>query len=161
VRLVNPPHAASVLQYKPFQRMAGARVPRTLISNDPPAVRAFHAEVGDVIFKPLMGGALTQVLEGDVLEQLDLVRAAPGIDIKRTPRGEWVFLEPHLPGRRAQAGPPHQPRRRRARAGATLRRPRPESREIRGPPDPPSLASFMILPVVLIGYSLSASRLKK
>lgn len=83
VRLVNPPHAASVLQYKPFQldvlRRLGARVPRTLISNDPVAVRAFHAEVKDVIFKPLMGGALTRVLDADELDQLESVRDAPVI----------------------------------------------------------------------------------
>jgi glutathione synthase/RimK-type ligase-like ATP-grasp enzyme len=45
--LVNPPQAASVLQLKPFQlhalRSVGAQVPRTLISNDPERVRAFHA----------------------------------------------------------------------------------------------------------------------
>lgn len=83
VRVVNPPHAASVLQYKPFQldvlRRLGARVPRTLISNDPTAARAFHAEVKDVVFKPLMGGALTRVVDDEVLEQLDAVRAAPVI----------------------------------------------------------------------------------
>jgi glutathione synthase/RimK-type ligase-like ATP-grasp enzyme len=83
VRIVNAPYAASVLQYKPFQldvlRRLGARVPRTLISNDPGAVRAFHAEVKDVIFKPLMGGALTRLLDGEVLEQLDALRASPVI----------------------------------------------------------------------------------
>lgn len=81
--LVNPPHAASVLQYKPFQlhalRRMGAPVPRTLISNDPAAVRAFHAEVGDVIFKPLMGGAITRRLDGEALEQLEAVTASPVI----------------------------------------------------------------------------------
>ncbi len=82
-RVVNPPHAASVLQYKPFQlhalRRIGAPVPRTLISNDPVAVRAFHAEVRDVVFKPLMGGALTRRLDDEALGGLDAVRAAPVI----------------------------------------------------------------------------------
>ncbi|MCC6338219.1 MAG: ATP-grasp domain-containing protein [Myxococcales bacterium] len=82
-RLVNPPQAASVLQYKPFQldvlRRVGARVPRTLISNDPDAVRAFHAEVKDVVFKPVMGGALTQRLDEDVLPALHHVTKAPVI----------------------------------------------------------------------------------
>ncbi|HVG62253.1 MAG TPA: hypothetical protein VNA24_27060, partial [Hyalangium sp.] len=45
--LVNGPHAASVMQFKPYQlhalRSLGAKVPRTLISNDPAAIRAFHA----------------------------------------------------------------------------------------------------------------------
>jgi len=82
-RLVNPPHAASVLQYKPFQldvlRRLGARVPRTLISNEPDAVRAFHAEVRDVVFKPVMGGALTQVLDAEVLGALHFLPEAPVI----------------------------------------------------------------------------------
>ncbi len=83
VRLINPPQAASVLQYKPFQlhalRESGAVVPRTLISNDPVAVRAFKAEVGDVIFKPIMGGAITQRLEGEALERLEDVASSPVI----------------------------------------------------------------------------------
>ncbi|MEW5742692.1 MAG: hypothetical protein AB1938_27490 [Myxococcota bacterium] len=82
-RLVNPPQAASVLQYKPFQldvlRRLGARVPRTLISNEPAAVRAFHADVKDVIFKPVMGGALTQLLDDEVLSALDYVTKSPVI----------------------------------------------------------------------------------
>lgn len=83
VRLINAPHAASVLQYKPFQlhalRSVGARVPRTLISNDPDAVRAFHAEVKDVIYKPVTGGAITRVLDDETLDALETVRAAPVI----------------------------------------------------------------------------------
>ena len=82
-RLINPPHAASVLQYKPFQlhalRGAGARVPRTLISNDPEAVRAFHAQVKDVIYKPVTGGAITRVLDEETLDALEAVRGAPVI----------------------------------------------------------------------------------
>ncbi len=82
-RIVNGPQAASVLQYKPFQlhalRTLGARVPRTLISNDPTAVRAFHADVKDVIFKPLMGGAITRALDDDTLPELPNVVASPVI----------------------------------------------------------------------------------
>lgn len=82
-RLINPPHAASVLQYKPFQlhalRTVGARVPRTLISNDPDAVSVFHAEVKDVIYKPVTGGAITRALDADTLVDLDAVRGAPVI----------------------------------------------------------------------------------
>lgn len=88
-RLVNPPHAASVLQYKPFQlhalRKAGAQTPRTLISNDPKAVRAFHREVKDVIFKPVMGGAITQKLDDAALENLNAVTASPVIFQQRIP----------------------------------------------------------------------------
>lgn len=83
VRLINPPHAASVMQFKAFQlhvlRSLGARVPRTLISNDPVAVRAFHAEVKQVIFKPLTGGALTRPLDEATLAALEAVREAPVI----------------------------------------------------------------------------------
>ena len=82
-KLVNPPHAASVLQYKPFQlhalRSLGAQVPRTLISNDPKAVRVFLAEVKDVIFKPLMGGAITRPLNKETLAELPNVVASPVI----------------------------------------------------------------------------------
>jgi glutathione synthase/RimK-type ligase-like ATP-grasp enzyme len=82
-RLVNPPTAASVLQYKPFQlnvlRSVGARVPRTLISNDPDAVRAFRANVKDVIFKPVTGGAITRGLDDETIDQLEAVRGAPVI----------------------------------------------------------------------------------
>ncbi|MDX2011029.1 MAG: ATP-grasp domain-containing protein [Myxococcaceae bacterium] len=88
-RLVNGPTAASVLQYKPFQlnvlRSVGARVPRTLISNDPDAVRAFHAEVKDVIYKPVTGGAVTRALDDETLDQLEAVRAAPVIFQERIP----------------------------------------------------------------------------
>jgi glutathione synthase/RimK-type ligase-like ATP-grasp enzyme len=75
------------LQSKPLQlailRRLGARVPRTLISNDPQRIRDFHAcqcAAGRaVIFKPLLGGAITRALEGGVLQQLDRVREAPVI----------------------------------------------------------------------------------
>jgi glutathione synthase/RimK-type ligase-like ATP-grasp enzyme len=87
VRLVNPPQAGATLQFKPFQldvlRRIGAQLPRTLISNDPERIRAFHdAERdrhGDVIFKPLLGGAITKLLDAEVLAKLEHVRAAPVI----------------------------------------------------------------------------------
>lgn len=88
-RLINPPHAASVLQYKPFQlhalRKVGARVPKTLITNDPHAVRAFAQELGDVIFKPLMGGAVTRSLADLAAGELDAVSASPVIFQERIP----------------------------------------------------------------------------
>ncbi|MDY7226200.1 ATP-grasp domain-containing protein [Hyalangium rubrum] len=87
--LVNGPHAASVMQYKPYQlhalRSLGAKVPRTLISNDPEAIRAFHAEVKDVIYKPILGGAITRVLDAEALERLDAVTASPVIFQERAP----------------------------------------------------------------------------
>ena len=86
-RLVNPPRAGAALQSKPLQlellRRLGAALPRTLISNDPERIRAFHATEeasgGEVIFKPLLGGAITRLLDGEVLMQLEAVRAAPVI----------------------------------------------------------------------------------
>jgi glutathione synthase/RimK-type ligase-like ATP-grasp enzyme len=83
VTLLNGPHVASALQYKPYQlhalRSLGAKVPRTLISNDPAAIRAFHAEVKDVIYKPVLGGAVTRALDAEALERLDSVKASPVI----------------------------------------------------------------------------------
>ncbi|MHB8877713.1 MAG: ATP-grasp domain-containing protein [Myxococcaceae bacterium] len=81
--LVNPPHAGSVYQFKPFQldalRALGARVPRTLISNDPAAVRAFHLKHRDVIFKPVLGGAITRALDEEALANLEQVTTSPVI----------------------------------------------------------------------------------
>ncbi len=91
--LVNPPQAASVLQLKPFQlqalRSLGAPVPRTLLSNDPERVRAFHAELQDVIYKPVMGGAVTRRLDAEALARLDSVRQSPVLFQERVP-GEDV-----------------------------------------------------------------------
>jgi len=87
--LVNGPHAASVMQHKPYQlhalRSLGAKVPRTLISNDPAAIRAFHAEVKDVIYKPVLGGAVTRLLDAEALERLEAVTASPVIFQERIP----------------------------------------------------------------------------
>lgn len=81
--MVNPPQAASVLQYKPFQLHAmknlGIPTPRTLITNDPGRVKAFAREVKEVIFKPLMGGAITRMLDEAALGELALVRRSPVI----------------------------------------------------------------------------------
>ncbi len=82
-RIVNPPQAASVLQYKPFQLHAmqrlGIPVPRTLITNDPARVRAFFEAVPEVIYKPVMGGAVTKLLDREALSRLELIREAPVI----------------------------------------------------------------------------------
>jgi glutathione synthase/RimK-type ligase-like ATP-grasp enzyme len=87
--LVNGPHVASAMQYKPYQlhalRSLGAKVPRTLISNDPAAIRAFHAEVKDIIYKPVLGGAITRALDKEALERLDMVTASPVIFQERVP----------------------------------------------------------------------------
>lgn len=91
VPVVNPPHAGSLHQYKPFQldvlRRAGAQVPRTLISNDPEAIRRFHQEVPEAIFKPVMGGAITRTLDDQAMARLDLVARSPVIFQERV-RGD-------------------------------------------------------------------------
>jgi glutathione synthase/RimK-type ligase-like ATP-grasp enzyme len=57
VRWVNSLGAATLAENKPRQlrlaRAAGLRVPRTLVTNDPAEVRAFAAEVGEVVAKML------------------------------------------------------------------------------------------------------------
>jgi glutathione synthase/RimK-type ligase-like ATP-grasp enzyme len=87
--LVNPPHAGTVLQYKPYQlhvlERLGAQVPRTLITNDPEAVRTFYGQVKDVIYKPVTGGAITQTLNEESLARLELIKAAPVIFQERAP----------------------------------------------------------------------------
>jgi hypothetical protein len=61
VRCLNSPRALAELEYPAHRlaalRRAGAPVPRTLISNDPDAVRAFLAEVPGVVVRSLMGDA--------------------------------------------------------------------------------------------------------
>lgn len=97
IRVVNPPQAGAALQHKPFQldvlRRLGADLPRTLISNDPARIRAFHADEQaqgeEVIFKPLVGGAITRLLDGEALGKLDRVRAAPVIFQQRI-RGDDI-----------------------------------------------------------------------
>lgn len=82
-RLVNPLHAGNPLQFKPFQlnvlRRLGARVPPTLISNDPAAIRTFATQHPEVIFKPVTGGAATRLLGAVALARVDDVSASPCI----------------------------------------------------------------------------------
>lgn len=56
---LNHPAAIGRAEYKPVQLRAavvsGLSVPRTLLTNDPRATRAFAAEVGRIVFKPLSG----------------------------------------------------------------------------------------------------------
>jgi glutathione synthase/RimK-type ligase-like ATP-grasp enzyme len=97
IRVVNPPQAGAALQHKPFQldvlRRLGADLPRTLISNDPERIRAFHASESaqneEVIFKPLLGGAITRVLDAAALGRLERVRQAPVIFQQRI-RGDDI-----------------------------------------------------------------------
>lgn len=56
---LNHPAAIGFAEYKPVQLRtavaSGLRVPRTVLTNDPGTARAFAAEVGPVVFKPLSG----------------------------------------------------------------------------------------------------------
>lgn len=91
--LLNPPFAGSVLQYKAYQLQAmrrhGLPLPKTLITNDPELVRRFAAEVGDVVFKPSMGGALCRPLDDEAWSRLDVLKHAPVIFQQRI-RGDDV-----------------------------------------------------------------------
>jgi glutathione synthase/RimK-type ligase-like ATP-grasp enzyme len=91
VRWVNPLGAGAAAENKLRQlrlaRALGLCVPRTLVSNDPDAVRAFHAEVGTLVTKMLtplsvsMGKAdlfvRTTEVRGEDLADLDGLRASP------------------------------------------------------------------------------------
>jgi glutathione synthase/RimK-type ligase-like ATP-grasp enzyme len=60
-------------------RRAGLRAPRTLVTADPQAVRAFVECVGEVVYKPAGGGRSCLQLEPADLEpeRLELLRRAP------------------------------------------------------------------------------------
>lgn len=90
VRVVNVP---SIYDDKPTQLAALARaglpVPRTLVTNFAPALSAFAADVGEVVIKPVLGGAEAELL-GEV-DAAALARAptiaqarAHGADVRVT-----------------------------------------------------------------------------
>lgn len=87
--VINPPAPGLGIQNKPTQlllmRRAGARVPETIISDDPEAVHTF-AKGRRVVFKPVTGGALARPLDKDLLETLELIVHAP------------VIFQEHVPG---------------------------------------------------------------
>jgi glutathione synthase/RimK-type ligase-like ATP-grasp enzyme len=67
---------------KPYQALvisrAGLRVPTTLVTSDPEAVRAFLAEHGEVIYKSASGvRSIVRRLGADQLERLDLLEHGP------------------------------------------------------------------------------------
>ncbi len=69
------PHQLSVL------KRAGVTVPPTLVTNSPPELLAFREEVGDVLYKPVAGGATGKLLKDEDLrpERLELLCSAPVI----------------------------------------------------------------------------------
>jgi glutathione synthase/RimK-type ligase-like ATP-grasp enzyme len=67
---------------KPYQalllRRAGLRVPPTLVTNDPAAARAFHAQHREVVFKSISGiRSIVRRLDADALARLELLRNGP------------------------------------------------------------------------------------
>jgi glutathione synthase/RimK-type ligase-like ATP-grasp enzyme len=89
---------------KPYQALvisrAGLRVPPTLVTSDPGAARAFHAEHGDVIYKSASGiRSIVRRLGPDQLARLDLLdhgpaqfqAFVPGCNVRVHTVGERVF----------------------------------------------------------------------
>lgn len=102
VPVVNALEHGGVMTLKPFQLwragQLGLRTPETLISNNPERVRRFVERVGEVVYKPSMGGGLCRPLAGGDLAQLDLITSAPvtfqervrGLAVRATVVGDEV-----------------------------------------------------------------------
>ena len=109
VPLINKPASEYLAERKGLQlsvaAASGLRVPATLLSNDPTAVRDFYEECERrVVFKastpPAEMTMPTQVLESEHLQHLDLLRSAPvifqrlvppGVDVRVTVVGQRIF----------------------------------------------------------------------
>lgn len=95
VHLVNPSSRFELHLLKPLQTelLARARVPvpESLATCDADAVRAFAARHGDVVYKPLGGGALVRRLEAKDLAPSRLARltTAPVLFQRRIVGDEW------------------------------------------------------------------------
>jgi glutathione synthase/RimK-type ligase-like ATP-grasp enzyme len=106
---VNPRLADAAAHHKPLQwsvaRALGLRVPRTLVTTQAQAARAFVQELGlgQVVFKAFLASIEewreTRLVEAEDLQRLDLLRYAPvifqeyipGVDLRITLVGEQVF----------------------------------------------------------------------
>lgn len=103
---VNSPEAVAMHAYKIHQlrllHQAGIRIPDTLVTNDPEAVRAFYeAHHGRVIYKPVRGGAHTETLRAEDLqaERLKELAKSPvqfqecidGVDVRVYLVGKELF----------------------------------------------------------------------
>jgi len=95
IPVVNPPEHGSVVQLKLFQlaaaRELGLPIPRTIITNNSDRVREFHAQVGDVVFKPSMGGGICRHLDDDALSNLDTLKASP-VTFQERVQGEAIRI---------------------------------------------------------------------
>ena len=103
-RVVNPPAAMHSNASKPFQAQAigaaGLRVPETIVTSDPDAVRAFADAHDGVVFKSTSGiRSIVRRLDETAAADLDRVRAlptqfqayVPGTDVRVHVVGERVF----------------------------------------------------------------------
>jgi glutathione synthase/RimK-type ligase-like ATP-grasp enzyme len=114
VRWMSHPAAVWQAEYKPFQLSLAAdlgfSIPRTVVTNDPAAIRAAFADFGSMVIKPTRTGHLThkgqefaiftsRVLE-EHLDQLDNARLSPAIyqplvpkrfDLRITIVGQQIF----------------------------------------------------------------------
>jgi len=107
---VNPPVLDEVAHHKPYQlgvaTDVGLTVPRTVITNDPEAARAFAQELGPdrTIYKTFVASEdhwrETRILRTEELTMLEQLRLAPAIfqefipadaDVRVTVMGETVF----------------------------------------------------------------------
>lgn len=78
---VNPVSKFEVHLLKPLQTellgRAGVKVPSSLTTNESSAVRAFFERHGDVVYKPVGGGALVRRLTKSDLKRLDALTTSP------------------------------------------------------------------------------------
>jgi glutathione synthase/RimK-type ligase-like ATP-grasp enzyme len=106
---VNPRAEDEAAHQKPWQwhtaRLAGLRLPRTLVTNEPSRAREFVEAngVGKVVFKAFLASLEdwreTRLVEAQDVERLDLVKYAPvifqeyisGVDLRITIIGRKVF----------------------------------------------------------------------
>ena len=103
---VNTPGAIEMHRYKGYQlaklSRAGLRIPHTLMTNDPDAVRDFYERMHkQVIYKPVRGGAHTAKLADEDLKPERLAELAkapvqfqemiPGVDTRAYLIGDDIF----------------------------------------------------------------------
>ncbi len=106
IRWVNPWQSYQYHKVKPRQlahaQRLGANIPVTLISNNIEKILAFCEQVGNVIYKPVYGGALTREVQPNQLnpQRLQLVLAMspvtlqqfiPGTNVRTYVIGQHVF----------------------------------------------------------------------
>lgn len=82
-RVVNPVECFHLHYLKPHQLVllmrAGIKVPATLVTNNPDELLQFKKEHGDVVYKPVAGGATCKLLRDEDLssERLHMLSSAP------------------------------------------------------------------------------------